>query len=172
MMAEKKKGAPVTINWALMDESWKAGIKSIQAIANEYQEATGRKVSPAGIKKHYDDLGIPRDLSGKIKAKVILNKGDSDPFDSSGFVYVIYLDDSASERYFKIGMASSFTSRFSHHQCASPFDICVACVYFVENMRLEEKSLHSLFKDNRIKGEWFKLSEEDLRVISSRALLI
>lgn len=75
-MPGKKKGAPVTINWGLIDESWKAGIKSIQVIANEYQEATGRKISPAGIKKHYDDLGIPRDLTGKIKAKAeaLVNK--------------------------------------------------------------------------------------------------
>lgn len=64
-----KKGAPVRVKWDLIDGDWKAGIKSMQAIADSYEEATGKKITPAGIKKHYDDLGIPRDLSGKIKAK-------------------------------------------------------------------------------------------------------
>lgn len=75
-MAEKKKGAPVKIEWGLIDESWKAGIKSLQTIANEYEKQAGRKITPAGIKKHYDDLGIPRDLTGKIKAKAeaLVNK--------------------------------------------------------------------------------------------------
>lgn len=160
-MIEKKM-----INWERVELDYRSGIKTLREIADE------QGITHGAINKRAKRDGWVRDLTAKIKARVILNKGDSDPFDSSGFIYVIYLDDSASERYFKIGMASSFTSRFSHHQCSSPFDICVACVYFVNNMRLEEKSLHSLFKDNRVKGEWFQLSEDDLRAISSRALLI
>jgi len=64
-----KRGAPVTINWALMDDDWCCGVKSLQGIADSYKEKTGQSVTLAGIKKHYDNLGIPRDLSGKIKAK-------------------------------------------------------------------------------------------------------
>lgn len=71
-----KRGAPGTINWGLIDYDWKAGVKTLQAIADEYEEKTGRKITRAGIKKHYDDLGVPRDLAGKIKAKAdaLVNK--------------------------------------------------------------------------------------------------
>jgi hypothetical protein len=71
-----KKGAPVRVKWDLIDGDWKAGIKSMQTIADAYEEATGKRITPAGIKKHYDELGIPRDLSGKIKAKAdeLVNK--------------------------------------------------------------------------------------------------
>lgn len=71
-----KRGAPGTINWALIDEAWQAGIKTLQAIADEYEKKTGRKITRAGIKKHYDDLGVPRNLAGKIKAKAeaLVNK--------------------------------------------------------------------------------------------------
>ena len=167
-----KKGAPVRVKWDLIDGDWKAGIKSMQTIADAYEEATGKRITPAGIKKHYDELGIPRDLSGKIKAKAVLQKDELDPLDKSGFVYVIYIDDSAEERYFKIGMASSFNIRFGSHQCVSPFDICVACVYFVPNMRVEERILHTMFAEKKVRGEWFKLDTNDLRVIASRSLIL
>ena len=71
-----KRGAPVTINWGMMDDAWCAGIKTIQSIADDYFKETGKKVTPAGIKKHYDGLGVPRNLINQIRAKAdaLVNK--------------------------------------------------------------------------------------------------
>jgi len=154
------------VDWEAMRPDWMAGVKSVLQLSEEYG------VSRAAILKHWGKEGLERDLAGNIKAKAALVKGSPDLFDKSGFVYVIYIDDSSKNRYYKIGMASGFSSRFSNHQCASPFDICVACVYYVNNMRLEERILHELYADKRVKGEWFQLDMDDLIAISARSLLI
>lgn len=43
---------------------------------------------------------------------------------------------------------------------------------FVGNMRAEERELHALFGDQRVRGEWFRLSSEDLQQIAQRAMLV
>lgn len=43
---------------------------------------------------------------------------------------------------------------------------------FVGNMRAEERELHALFCDQRVRGEWFRLSSEDLQQIAQRAMLV
>ena len=66
----------VTVNWSLIDGAWRAGILSIRSIAHEYTKLTGESVSPAGIKKHYTELGLARDLTQKIneKAQQLVNR--------------------------------------------------------------------------------------------------
>lgn len=151
-------------NWNTVEVDYRAGIKSLRVMATE------NGITEGAIRKRAKRDSWERDLAAKIKpAKVILEAGD---LDRAGFVYVIYLDDTANERFYKIGMAGSFNQRFQNHQCASPFDICVACAYYVGNMRREEKALHSAFDHKRIRGEWFQLDRDDLLIISQRALLI
>lgn len=160
-MDKKKK-----IDWEKIEVDYRAGVKTLREIAEEHG------ITHAYVKKRAKCDGWERDLTAKIKAKAKLQKDEVDPLDKSGFVYVIYIDDSAENRYFKIGMASSFNIRFGSHQCASPFDICVACVYFVPNMRVEERILHTMFAEKKVRGEWFKLDTNDLRVIASRSLIL
>lgn len=160
MTIEKK-----AIDWEKIELDYRAGVKTLRQIADEHD------ISHVSINKRAKRDDWVRDLSAKIKAeKVILRKND--PLDRSGFVYVIYLNDSNDKKYYKIGMSGSFTSRFEAHQCASPFDICVACAYFVGNMRHEETDLHRIFADKRIRGEWFELDDDDLKQIAARSLLI
>lgn len=152
-------------NWEQIELDYRAGIKSLRQMAADHG------IAHSAISKRAKRDDWSRDLSKKIKAeKVILRKND--PLDRSGFVYVIYLNDSNDKKYYKIGMSGSFTSRFEAHQCASPFDICVACAYFVGNMRDEETNLHRFFADKRIRGEWFELGDDDLKQIAARSLLI
>lgn len=160
-MDKKKK-----IDWEKIEVDYRAGVKTLREIADEHN------ITHGAINKRAKRDGWERDLTAKIKTKAILQKDEVDPLDKSGFVYVIYIDDSAEERYFKIGMASSFNIRFGSHQCVSPFDICVACVYFVPNMRVEERILHTMFAEKKVRGEWFKLDTNDLRVIASRSLIL
>ena len=44
-----KRGAPVTVNWSLMDDDWCCGVKSLQGIADSYEEKTGQKEFPSRI---------------------------------------------------------------------------------------------------------------------------
>lgn len=60
---------PVTVNGSLIDGTWRAGILSIRSIADEYTKLIGESVSPSGIKKHYTQLGVPRDLTSRINAR-------------------------------------------------------------------------------------------------------
>lgn len=155
------------VDWEAIEPHWRAGIKSSLEIARDYREATGKSVSHTAIFKHFKALGIEREsLSSK---RVVLNR-EGDEFDASGYVYVIYLD--SPERFYKVGMAKHFDSRFSAHQCSSPFDLCVACAFFVENMRGSERAIHAMFAEKRVRGEWFRLSEGDLRTIAAMSLMV
>lgn len=155
------------IDWEKVEAEYRAGRLSLREIGATFG------CSDTAVRKKAKREGWKRDLAARIKAKdkKVIIPAIEDDFGREGFIYVIYLDDSADERFYKIGMAKAFTPRFMTHQCASPFDICVACAFFVENMRAEERYLHNRFADNRVRGEWFKLSREDIAEISKRAIL-
>lgn len=57
------------IDYARIEPDWRAGIKSPEQMAAEYEKATGTKVSRVAINKHFKAAGIPRDLGAKIRAK-------------------------------------------------------------------------------------------------------
>lgn len=57
------------IDYARIEPDWRAGIKSPEQLAIEYEKATGDKVSRVAINKHFKTAGIPRDLGAKIRAK-------------------------------------------------------------------------------------------------------
>ncbi len=61
--------APRIIDYGRIEPGWRAGILSVQQLADEYQEATGQTITLTAINKHFKKLGIPRDLSAKIEAK-------------------------------------------------------------------------------------------------------
>jgi len=61
--------APRIIDYGRIEPGWRAGLLSVQQLADEYQEATGQSVTLQAINKHFKGLGIPRDLSAKIEAK-------------------------------------------------------------------------------------------------------
>ncbi len=163
--------APRIIDYGRIEPGWREGLLSVPQLAEEYEKATGQPVTRQAINKHFRELGIPRDLAAKNRAKasapVVI---EEDEFSEQGFVYVIYLD--CVERYYKIGMAKHFNSRFTTHQCSSPFKVCVACCFFVPNMRIAETYLHHKFAHKRVRGEWFDLDSDDLREIALESLLV
>lgn len=151
------------IDWEAVERDYRAGILSVREI--------GAKCgcTHTAINKRAKRDGWERERAARQQEPVRLV---SDELDRAGFVYVIYLEDTASERFYKIGMAASFTARYDAHQCASPFPICVACAYFVGNMRAEERFLHAEFADKRVRGEWFRLTDVDIDQIAQRAKLV
>jgi uncharacterized protein YbjT (DUF2867 family) len=61
--------APKKVDYEAIEPGWRAGIKSVAQLAAEYTEATGIKCSRPAIIKHFAKLGVPRDLSAKVRAK-------------------------------------------------------------------------------------------------------
>ena len=51
------------VDWEAMEHDWRAGIKSVLQLSKEYE------VSRAAILKHWDKLGVERDLAARIHAK-------------------------------------------------------------------------------------------------------
>ena len=158
-MTDKK----LTPDWERIELDYRAGVKTLRQIAEEHG------ITHGAINKRAKRDGWARERVARQQEPVRLAR---DELDRAGFVYVIYLEDTASERFYKIGMAASFTARYDAHQCASPFPICVACAYFVGNMRTEERLLHAEFADKRVRGEWFRLTDSDLDQIARRARLV
>ncbi|AWL29356.1 hypothetical protein DJ533_12635 [Acinetobacter defluvii] len=64
-MTEKRQ----KIDYERVERGWRAGILSPRQLAAAYEEETGQKVSHAAIIKHFNKLGVPRNLAEKIKAK-------------------------------------------------------------------------------------------------------
>lgn len=153
------------VDWEAVERDYRTGIKTLRAMAQEHG------ITHGAINKRARRDGWERGALVRGKSPVKIEK-EVDPLDRSGFVYVIYLGDSGGERFYKIGMAASFGSRFDAHRCASPFESFVACAYFVGNMRDEERALHAEFADKRVRGEWFRLDDDDLDLIASRARLV
>ncbi len=162
-MKEASTPAKPVADWERIALDYRAGIKTLRQIAEEHG------ITHGAINKRAKRDGWERDPS---RGAVRVELATEDALDRAGFVYVVYLQDTSGERFYKIGLASSFTARFDAHQCSSPFPICVACAYFVGNMRREERALHQLFKDHRVRGEWFRFGVNDLRAIAERALLV
>jgi hypothetical protein len=160
IMAQAKKAAP---DWERIEADYRAGVRTLRDIASEHG------ITHAGVMKRAKRDGWARaECPAESRAVVLAPK---DEMDASGFVYVIFIDTGA-ERFYKIGLAKSFGSRFDQHQTSSPFEIRVACCYFVGHMRAEERRLHERFAASRVRGEWFKLSTGDLREIAAGSLLV
>lgn len=61
--------APKKVDYEAIEPGWRAGLKSPAQLAAEYTKETGVAVSRSAIIKHFDKLGVPRDLSAKVHAK-------------------------------------------------------------------------------------------------------
>ena len=72
-------------------------------------------------------------------------------------VYVIQCLD-----YYKIGESKHTEKRMKQHQTSNPFDLNVVLKIHSKEPKKLEKELHSRFENVRIRGEWFKLADEDI----------
>ena len=75
----------------------------------------------------------------------------------SEYVYVIKCQD-----YYKIGKANNVDSRLRDLQVSNPYDLELIKTFEVDDGFRFEKFLHKTFKNKHSRGEWFKLSREDL----------
>lgn len=61
--------APKKVDWTLIEADWRAGIKPLTQIVEEYKEQTGTTISRASIGNHFNKLKIDRDLEPAIRQK-------------------------------------------------------------------------------------------------------
>jgi hypothetical protein len=156
-MAKRKQ-----IDWEKGEKLYRLGQLSAAEIGKQIGCSTSTVI------RHMEKFGIQQ-IEGMVESPVVWQ---TDPNEKPGFIYVIYLDDTAQKRFYKVGLSAVFTSRLQSHQCSSPFDVCVAMAFFVPNMRQTERILHRKFKDKCVRGEWFELSDDDLAYISTMAKLV
>lgn len=57
------------IDYDRIEPGWRAGILSPAQLASIYEQETGQSVTRVAICKHFEKLGIERDLTAKIRAK-------------------------------------------------------------------------------------------------------
>jgi hypothetical protein len=82
---------------------------------------------------------------------------------SIGYIYAI----EAEEIFTKIGLSKDFpTKRLSNLQTSCPLELKLKGYIKTENMNSDEKKLHNIFDKYHKRGEWFKLSYRDARIIA------
>lgn len=77
-----------------------------------------------------------------------------------GYIYIV-----ESGGYHKIGKAMSVRNRVGELQVGNPNPIQIVLQKEVVNVGQIEKDLLDLFKDKKVRGEWFQLTDEDIKLI-------
>lgn len=162
-MARRK--AENAIDWDLVEQAYRKSLKPMRQIAAEFGIETSsisRKAKRGGWNREVVDQEADRSRAVKVD--------DQGSVDEPGFVYAVFFE-ADGRRLYKVGMAKSPEMRLSTHQTSIPFDLSIACAYFVGNTRREEQILHRMFADKLVRGEWFELDGADLDRMAMRSRL-
>ncbi len=117
-----------------------------------------------------EEFGLNFDISNEylheynlIKNLAIQNHNNSKTVSSK--VYVL-----TDGFFYKIGSATNVQSRINKLQSGNPHTIKEFFSYSVSDSLKLEKSLHKKYAEKRMSGEWFNLTEKDLKEIESLIL--
>jgi len=75
---------------------------------------------------------------------------------------MVYLININETNLYKIGISTNVKSRFNQLSRIIPYDLTLIKTYKVNHDAIVESLIHKHYKDNRIKGEWFKLKKDDI----------
>jgi len=78
--------------------------------------------------------------------------------DRPGFIYIVKFTD-----YFKIGKTINMQKRMGEYTKLPEKPQIIMCEE-VDNYSAIEEKLHTIFDSKRVRGEWFNLSEKDLKI--------
>ena len=67
--------------------------------------------------------------------------------------------------FYKIGITNDIEDRLAQLSTGNPFDLEIIVAFEFENASFIEKSLHQKFSEQKVKNEWFSLSEKDIQEI-------
>ena len=90
------------------------------------------------------------------------HKNKDKPVENKGIVYLLKIEN---KPQYKIGVTNNLNRRLKQISPKMPFELKV--IHTIKDnqiYKLEEK-LHNKFKDKKIKGEWFKLNDNDVNYI-------
>lgn len=82
--------------------------------------------------------------------------------DNRGYIYLLVTRFST-----KIGYSKNFTSRLNSLMTGLPLEPESIHCWNIPGAKKEEKRLHEKYKDKRVRGEWFDLSEDDVLSIAT-----
>jgi len=80
----------------------------------------------------------------------------------TGYIYVIKSQDN-----YKIGVTNNIKTRTKKYITESPHKIKVIISAKANDYLNKERFLHNYFKESRIRGEWFSLTEQDIQTITA-----
>ena len=72
-----------------------------------------------------------------------------------------------SQGLYKIGKAANLSKRLAELQAGNPGELNVVATIVTEAYEVLERALHRLYVDQRVRGEWFQLSQSDIEEITT-----
>ena len=108
------------------------------------------------IQKHCNNFIIELLKDETIKAKALKQMSLMFEEDEEDYLYII-----RNGLYYKIGYSSNWSKRYKNYKTHSGVVDLVYLSKQQDSFSLEAY-LHNLFKDKRVNGEWFDLSNEDV----------
>jgi len=108
------------------------------------------------IQKHCNNFIVELLKDEAIKAKAIRQMSLMFEEDKEDYLYII-----KNGLYYKIGASSNWSKRYKNYKT----HLGVVNLVYVSKQKdsfILESYLHNLFKDKRLNGEWFNLSNEDV----------
>jgi len=85
---------------------------------------------------------------------------------TKGYIYFLQAKNIA----VKIGKTINLQNRFNQIQPRLPFETQVICTIKTSDYTLLENKFHKLFYNKHVNGEWFKLTNNDIKDIENRKL--
>lgn len=79
---------------------------------------------------------------------------------------IVYVARLVTTDFYKIGIADDVKSRLMQIQTHSPFQVTLICTFQWTHPETLEKQLHFEFHEKLVRGEWFKLTEDDVKSFS------
>ncbi len=119
-------------------------------------------------KKHLaKEMAKLEKLEASIKAKASTRRSTGTPTVRAGYVYLLRtLHD---ETLFKIGRTSNPDNRAKTFGVTLPFPVEYVCLIQSDDMYILEGQLHAKFSQQRLDGEFFRLSPDDVEYIKGLA---
>jgi hypothetical protein len=81
--------------------------------------------------------------------------------EEAGFIYCLH----DQQGHYKIGLTKNLTQRIKQLSTQPPFKLTLICAFRVVNASKYESILHLKYDAQRLNGEWFELSAEDVATL-------
>lgn len=127
-----------------------------------FYDSDGKLLSKKDLKKHL--------MSFEEKLETMHRKGITSS--EWGYVYILKMGDC-----YKIGYSTKLEKRiedivkeYSNKKPELPYRIDIMHYVILENSKKVERELHNRFRSKRLRGEWFKLTENEVTAIINKLL--